>query len=131
MSYAARCLYCDAPMKCSERGRPRVYCGDRCRKAHKRHLPDAAEAEKRRVLLDQWGREFGPEVAAQLRGMITDYGAEAGRRAAAAIRLAVAEDRRWAELRQVAGTNTHGRQLAALLDRRDPRVVKFLEECGL
>lgn len=125
------CLKCGGLVVHLDRGRPRMYCSDRCRKAHKRALPDRAEAEKRAALLDQWGREFGHEARAMLGDILNLYGAEAGRRAAAVVRLAVAQDRRWVELRQAAGTNDHGRALSRLLDRRDPRVIKFLEECGI
>jgi hypothetical protein len=132
MSFTGACLYCGGPMQCHEHGRPRQYCKDACRKSHRRQLlTDSAGAEKRRALLEQWSCEFSLQVSEILRGILADYGEDAARRAAATIRLAVAEDRRWTEIRRTAETNYHGRQFAALLERRDPRIAKFLEECGL
>jgi hypothetical protein len=55
----------------------------------------------------------------------------AARLAAEAVALAVADDRRWTEMRATLGTNSHGQALATLLERRDPRIAQFLEECGI
>lgn len=137
MSFTGACLYCGGPMQCQEHGRPRQYCTDRCRKRHRTQLlTDIAGAEKRRVLLEQWENEFwgyGP-VKTHLRGILTDYGEDAAQRAVAAVRSAIAFEETANGLRNVLGTNRinpEARQFAALLERRDPRVAKFLEECGL
>jgi hypothetical protein len=133
MSFIVGCIFCGRPMQCKEYGRPRMFCTDSCRKRHRKQvLTDMDRAEMRRALLEQWGHEFAHlGVSDLLRDILNDYGVDAAGRAAAAIRRATAEDRRWTEIRRVAETNAHGRQFAALLERRDPRVAKFLEECGL
>ncbi|MEI7646479.1 MAG: hypothetical protein WCJ55_19575 [Chloroflexales bacterium] len=134
MSYTAACLCCGRALASQEYGRPRHYCTDACRKRHQRRsLTDRARAETHRALLEQWAHEFwGYGLQTHLRGILTDYGEDAAQRAAAAVRVAILEQNANG-LRAVLGTNItpQARQFAALLERRDPRVAKFLEECGL
>lgn len=82
------------------------------------------------ALVKGWQQEFEPAVVEQLLAVVEEGGVKAGGFAASAVRRALDWERSWQALRDWDAT-MQGYQLKALVKRKDPRVVKFLEECRL
>ena len=89
-----------------------------------------SEAQLLQIALEGWKREFAPNILEQLLRVAELGGRDAALYAASAVRRALDEERGWAALRQWDATH-QGYRLKFLIERKDERVRKFLEECHI
>jgi endogenous inhibitor of DNA gyrase (YacG/DUF329 family) len=84
MVYVSRCFWCNTELEQKGRGRPRLFCSDRCRKRYRRwreSLP-AVDSEEAQVLSEVLGIPADPDEAVSVE-LLAAYGIMQGLRSVA------------------------------------------------